>query len=120
MHAFTRIPACTTSQGYTHHLTTTRQLPTPPDACMKALSVRDDLVLTPFSLVDHYCEDGCDHEQGHACTGGKLRPVHDTEPLEFAFMKVEELERIRFYPTSFIAKLKKLRDNGDCWKQTCT
>jgi len=51
-------------------------------------------------------------------TGGKLRaqPVHDTEPLVFSFMNVEKLERIRFYPTSFIAKLKKLRDNRD-WSE---
>lgn len=50
-------------------------------------------------------------------TGGKFRPVHDTGLAEFSFMKVEELERIRFYPTSFIAKLKKLRDNRD-WSET--
>jgi len=49
-------------------------------------------------------------------TGGKFKPVHDTEPLEFSFMNVEKLERIRFYPTSFIAKLKKLRDNRD-WSE---
>ena len=47
--------------------------------------------------------------------GGKLRaePVHDVEWLEFSFMDVEKLESIRFYPKSFIAKLKKLRDNRD-------
>jgi 8-oxo-dGTP diphosphatase len=53
-------------------------------------------------------------------TGGKLRAqiVHDGgEPLEFSFMSVETLERFRFYPTSFIAKLKKLRDNRD-WSET--
>jgi hypothetical protein len=46
-------------------------------------------------------------------TGGKLRtePVHDVEWLRFSFMDVEDLEAIRFYPESFIAKLKKLRDN---------
>jgi ADP-ribose pyrophosphatase YjhB (NUDIX family) len=51
-------------------------------------------------------------------TGGKLRaqPVHDVEWLEFSFMKVEKLERIRFYPKSFIAKLKNLRDNRD-WSE---
>jgi 8-oxo-dGTP diphosphatase len=51
--------------------------------------------------------------------GGKLRaqPVHDVEWLEFSFMDVEKLERIRFYPTSFIAKLKKLRDNRK-WSET--
>ena len=49
-------------------------------------------------------------------TGGKFKPVHDTGPLEFSFMNVEKLERIRFYPTSFIAKLKKLRDNRD-WSE---
>jgi len=50
--------------------------------------------------------------------GGKLRTklVHDVEWLEFSFMDVEKLERIRFYPTSFIAKLKKLRDNRD-WSE---
>jgi len=46
-------------------------------------------------------------------TGGTFKPVHDTEPLEFSFMKVEKLESIRFYSKSFIAKLKKLRDNRD-------
>jgi ADP-ribose pyrophosphatase YjhB (NUDIX family) len=49
-------------------------------------------------------------------TGGKFKPVHDTEPHEFSFMNVEKLERIRFYPTSFVAKLKKLRDNRD-WSE---
>jgi ADP-ribose pyrophosphatase YjhB (NUDIX family) len=50
-------------------------------------------------------------------TGGKFRPVHDTAPLEFSFMEVEKLERIRFYPKSFIPKLKKLRDNRK-WSET--
>ena len=50
-------------------------------------------------------------------TGGEFKPVHDTEPLESSFMKVERLERIRFYPKSFIAKLKKLRDNRK-WSET--
>jgi ADP-ribose pyrophosphatase YjhB (NUDIX family) len=50
---------------------------------------------------------------------GKLRaqPVHDVEWLEFSFMNVEKLERIRFYPTSFIAKLKTLRDDRN-WSET--
>ena len=43
--------------------------------------------------------------------------MHDTEPLAFSFMTVEQLETIRFYPKSFIAKLKKLRDNRD-WSET--
>ena len=48
-------------------------------------------------------------------TGGKVKPERpDTK--EFSFMKVEELEGIRFYPTSFIAKLKKLRDDRD-WSE---
>ena len=51
-----------------------------------------------------------------AITGGKFKPAHDTEPLEFSFMKVEKLEHIRFYPASFIARLKKLRDNRD-WSE---
>jgi ADP-ribose pyrophosphatase YjhB (NUDIX family) len=52
-------------------------------------------------------------------TAGEVRaqPLYDVEWLEFSFMKVEELENIRFYPTSFIAKLKKLRDNRD-WAET--
>lgn len=50
-------------------------------------------------------------------TGGEFKPKHDTAPLEFGFMKVEELDNICFYPTSFIAKLKKLRDNRD-WSET--
>ncbi len=53
-------------------------------------------------------------------TGGELRKqlVHDGgEPLEFSFMNVEKLERIRFYPTSFIAKLKRLRDDRS-WSET--
>jgi len=51
--------------------------------------------------------------------GGKLRAqrVHDVEWLEFSFMNVEKLERIRFYPTSFIAKLKILRENRN-WSDT--
>ncbi|MCW3977387.1 MAG: NUDIX domain-containing protein [Candidatus Bathyarchaeota archaeon] len=52
-------------------------------------------------------------------TGGKLRahPIHDGgEPLEFSFIDVEKLERIRFYPTSFVAKLKKLRDDRN-WSE---
>jgi hypothetical protein len=46
-------------------------------------------------------------------TGGKLctHPIHDVEWLKFSFMKVEEFEHIRFYPKSFIVKLKKLRDD---------
>jgi len=50
---------------------------------------------------------------------GELRaqPVHDVEWLEFSFMNVEKLEDICFYPTSFIAKLKKLRDNRD-WSES--
>ena len=50
--------------------------------------------------------------------GGKLRiePIHDVEWLRFSFMDIEELERIRFYPESFIAKLKELRDNRD-WSE---
>ena len=49
---------------------------------------------------------------------GELRaqPVYDVEWLEFSFMNVEKLEGIRFYLTSFIAKLKKLRDNRD-WSE---
>ena len=50
-------------------------------------------------------------------TGGKFKPVHDSEPLESSFMKVEQFERIRFYPISFVAKLKKLRDDRD-WSET--
>ena len=50
-------------------------------------------------------------------TGGEFKPVHDTAPLEFSFMTVEKLESIRFYPKSFIAKLKKLRDNRK-WSET--
>ena len=51
-------------------------------------------------------------------TGGKFTTenLHDTEPIESSFMKIEELERILFYPTSFIPKLKKLRDNRD-WSE---
>ena len=51
-------------------------------------------------------------------TGGKftIQNLHDTEPIESSFMKIEELNRIRFYPTSFIPKLKKLRDNRD-WSE---
>lgn len=47
--------------------------------------------------------------------GGELRaqPVHDVEWLEFSFVNLEKLEGICFYPTSFIAKLKKLKDNRD-------
>jgi len=50
--------------------------------------------------------------------GGKFRtgPLYDVEWLEFSFMDVEKLERIRFYPTSFVGKLKKLRDNRD-WSE---
>jgi len=44
-------------------------------------------------------------------TGGEFKPVHDTEPLEFAFMTLEQLESITFYPKSFIRKLKLLREN---------
>ncbi len=46
-------------------------------------------------------------------TGGKLRaePVHDVEWLEFSFTDVEKLEGVRFYPVSFITKLKRLRDD---------
>jgi ADP-ribose pyrophosphatase len=45
--------------------------------------------------------------------GGELRtePVFDVEWLEFSFMDVEHLENIRFYPSSFISKIRKLRDN---------
>ena len=50
-------------------------------------------------------------------TGGRFKPVHDTEPLEFSFMNVEKLEHIRFYPKSFITRLKKLRDNRE-WSET--
>ncbi|MGD8566043.1 MAG: NUDIX domain-containing protein [Candidatus Bathyarchaeota archaeon] len=52
-------------------------------------------------------------------TGGKFRvqPINDPEPIECSFMKVEDLESIRFYPTSFIPKLKKLRDNRN-WSGT--
>jgi ADP-ribose pyrophosphatase YjhB (NUDIX family) len=50
-------------------------------------------------------------------TGGKFKPVHDSEPLESSFMEVEQLERIRFYPTSFVVKLKKIRDNRK-WSET--
>jgi len=50
-------------------------------------------------------------------TGGEFKPMHDTEPLACSFLTVEKLERIRFYPKSFIAKLKKLRDNRD-WSET--
>ena len=46
-------------------------------------------------------------------TGGKFKPVHDTGLAAYSFMDVEKLESIRFYPKSFIAKLKKLRDNRD-------
>ena len=49
--------------------------------------------------------------------GGKFKPVHDAEPLEFSFMNVDKLASIPFYPTSFIAKLKKLRDDKD-WSET--
>ena len=44
-------------------------------------------------------------------TGGEFKPVHATDPLESSFMTVEKLESVRFYPTSFIAKLKRLRDD---------
>ena len=50
-------------------------------------------------------------------TGGKFKSTHDTAPLEFSFMKVEDLDSIRFYPTSFIAKLKRLRDDRN-WSET--
>ncbi|MGD8506038.1 MAG: NUDIX domain-containing protein [Candidatus Bathyarchaeota archaeon] len=55
-------------------------------------------------------------------TGGNLcgQPIHDGgEPLEFSFINVEKLERIRFYPTSFIGKPKKLRDDRN-WSETNT
>ena len=51
--------------------------------------------------------------------GGKLRQqqLYDGgEWLEFVFMSVEEIENVLFYPTSFIVKLKKLRDNRD-WSE---
>ncbi len=49
--------------------------------------------------------------------GGKFQPVHDSDShAENSFMSVEKLERIRFYPKSFIAKLKKLRDNRN-WSE---
>jgi len=44
-------------------------------------------------------------------TGGEFKPVHDTEPLEFAIKTLEQLESITFYPKTFIPKLKLLRDN---------
>ncbi|UCD95992.1 MAG: NUDIX hydrolase [Candidatus Bathyarchaeota archaeon] len=51
-------------------------------------------------------------------TGGKFQPVHDSySHAENTFTSVEELERIRFYPTSLISKLKQLRDNRD-WSET--
>jgi ADP-ribose pyrophosphatase YjhB (NUDIX family) len=51
-------------------------------------------------------------------TGGKFQPVHDSAShAENSFMDPEKLERIRFYPTSFIAKLKTLRDHRD-WSET--
>jgi len=44
--------------------------------------------------------------------GGKFQPVHDSvSHAENSFMSLEQLERIRFYPTSFIEKLKTLRDH---------
>lgn len=50
-------------------------------------------------------------------TGGRFQPVHDSgSHAENSFMSLEQLERIRFYPTSFIAKLKKLRDNRN-WSE---
>ena len=43
--------------------------------------------------------------------GGKFKPVHDTEPLEFSFMTPEKVENIIFYPKSLVKKLKILRDD---------
>jgi ADP-ribose pyrophosphatase YjhB (NUDIX family) len=49
--------------------------------------------------------------------GGEFQEVHDSiSHAENSFMSVEKLERTRFYPTSFIPKLKKLRDNRD-WSE---
>ncbi len=48
-------------------------------------------------------------------TGGEFKPVSDLNQ-ENSFMTIEELERFRFYPMSFVAKLKKLRDNRD-WSE---
>ena len=50
-------------------------------------------------------------------TGGKFKPIHDTEPLEFSFINVEKLASIQFYPRSFVSKLKQLRDDRN-WSET--
>ena len=49
--------------------------------------------------------------------GGQFKPEHDTEPIEHSFMEVEMLENIRFYPESFIEKLKIIRDDRN-WSET--
>ena len=49
-------------------------------------------------------------------TGGRFTPVHKTEQLESAFIRIEKLEHIRFYPTSFVTNLMKLRDNRN-WSE---
>jgi ADP-ribose pyrophosphatase YjhB (NUDIX family) len=43
--------------------------------------------------------------------GGEFKPIHDTEPIEFAFLAHKELENIVFYPKSLVQKLKLLRDD---------
>ena len=53
-----------------------------------------------------------------AIAGGKFQLVHYTDiHAENSFMSLEKLERVRFYPTSFITKLKKLRDDRN-WSES--
>jgi ADP-ribose pyrophosphatase YjhB (NUDIX family) len=49
--------------------------------------------------------------------GGKFKPKHNTEPHEYSFIDVEKLESIRFYPKSFIVKLKKIKNDRN-WSET--
>jgi ADP-ribose pyrophosphatase YjhB (NUDIX family) len=81
------------------------------------LEVKAERLLWVRDFIEGFSDHGIEIFFLATITGGKFKPVHDTEPHEFSFMNVEKLDRIRFYPKSFIAKLKKLRDNRN-WSET--
>ena len=75
------------------------------------LDVSVDRLLLVRDFLEHFPNHSIEIFFLATIKGGKFKPIHDTEPIEFFFMTPEKLENIIFYPKSLVKKLKILRDD---------
>lgn len=75
------------------------------------LEVKVDRLLWVRDFLDQFPNHSVEVFFLATISGGEFKSKHNTGPIEFRFVTIEELRQVLFYPKAFIPKLEHLRNN---------